>query len=208
MIRPKTKLELEIEAQKKRGILLVLSGASAGVGKDAVRKGLLKKYHFEQTVTCVSRSKRVGERDGFDHHFLTKQEFEKRIKENFFLENVLYLGNHYGTPKKDVIGKIKKGKDVLLRVDVRGAKSVKKAIPQAVLVYIAPPSFETLEKRLHKRKDKEELIKKKLQVAIWEIEQFEGFDYVVVNEEGKLDKTVELVKSIVETERRKIRNNK
>lgn len=205
MIRPKTKLELEIEAQNKRGILLVLSGPSAGVGKDAVRKGLLEKYNFQQVVTYVSRTKRPHEREGFDHHFVSAPEFEKRIKESFFLENEKYLDNYYGTPKKNVLDNINKGKDVLLRVDVRGAKSVKKLLPKTVLVYLAPPSFEILEKRLRKRADQKEMIAKKLQVAVWEIEQFKGFDYVVVNEEGKLEQTIEIIKSIVEAERRKVR---
>ena len=208
MIRPKTKLELEIEDQKKRGILVVISGPSAGVGKDSVRKGLLEKYNCKQVVTYVSREKRSHERNGVDHHFITRQEFERKIKEKFFLEWVITLGNYYGTPKKDILDKIKMGEDVVLRVDVRGAKSVKKILSEALLVYIAPPSLKVLEERLKKRKDVKEMIAKKIQLAEWEIEQFEGFDYIVVNEEGKLDKTIELVKSIIETERRKIKNNK
>lgn len=205
MIRPKTKLELEIQAQKNKGILTVVSGASSGVGKDSVVKGLRKKYSFDRVVTYTTRKIRPGEKNGVDYNFISKQEFEEKIKKGFFLEHVLYLDNHYGTPKKDVIEKIEKGKDVLLRIDVRGAKSVKKSIPESVLVYIAPPSFGAMEKRMLKRNDQKESIKKKLQVAVWEIEQFEGFDYVVVNEEGKLDKTIELVKMIIEAERRKIR---
>ena len=205
MIKPRTKLDLEIETQKKRGILTVVSGASSGVGKDSVVKGLRKKHSFDRVVTYTTRKIRPGEENGADYNFVSKQEFEEKIKKGFFLEHILYLDNHYGTPKKDVIDKIKKGKDVLLRIDVRGAKSVKQAISESVLVYIAPPSFDAMEKRMLKRNDQKESIKKKLQVAVWEIEQFEGFDYVVVNEEGKLDKTIELVKIIIEAERRKVR---
>lgn len=203
MIRPKTKLELEIEAQKKRGILAVVSGPSAGVGKDAVVNGLRKKYPFEKVVTCTTRAQRPGEKDGFDYYFFRKEEFEKKTKEDFFLEWEKYLDNYYGTPRKEVLEKMKKG-DVLLRVDVRGAKSVKKVIPTALIIYIAPPSFKTLERRLHKRNDDEQSIERKVQVAVWEVEQFEGFDYVVVNEENRLDKTVELVKMIIEAERRRV----
>lgn len=205
MIKPKTKLELEIEAQNKKGILTIISGASSGVGKDSVVKGLRKKYLFDRVITYTTRKIRPGEKNGVDYNFISKQDFESKIKKGFFLEHVVYLDNYYGTPKKDVLEKINKGKDVLLRIEVRGSKVVKKKIPEAVLVYIAPPSFDTMEKRMLKRNDKEESITRKLQVAVWEIEQFEGFDYVVVNEEGKLDKTIELVKMIIEAERRKVR---
>jgi len=207
MIRPKTKLELEIEAQEKRGILLVVSGPSAGVGKDAIVKGLREKYPFERVVTCTTRGKRPGEIQGKDYDFISKEEFEIRIRKGYFLEWVKYLDNYYGTPKKETISKMRTGKDVLLRIEVRGAKVIKEALPETVLVYIAPPSFETLEKRMEKRNDDTGSIARKLQVAVWEIEQFDGFDYVVVNEEGKLDQTIEYVKMIVEAERRKARNH-
>lgn len=204
MIRPKTKLELEIEAQRKRGILLVVSGPSAGVGKDAVINGLKEKYKFAKIVTYTTRKRRDHEVENIDYHFVTVDEFKKRMKDKFFLEWMNYLDNYYGTPKQEVMEKLKTGGDVLMRVDVRGAKAIKQVIPSAVTVYIAPPSFEVLEKRMEKRRDDGESISKKLQVAVWEIEQFEGFDYVVVNEEGLLEKTIEYVKMIVEVERRRV----
>lgn len=209
MIYPRTKLDLEIDNQKKRGILLVISGPSSGVGKDSVVNGFRKKYQLSKIVTYTSRPKRPGEKAGFDYHFITPKEFERKIKQNFFLEWEKYLGNYYGTPKSKVKKAIKSGKDVLLRVDVRGAKSVKKAIPQAVLIYIAAPSFKIMAERLLNRKrDDQKEIERKLQVATWEVEQFEGFDYLVVNEEGKLDKTIEIVKMILEAERRRVRSSK
>lgn len=208
MVYPRTKLDLEIDAQKKRGILLVISGPSSGSGKDSVVNGFRKKHEAKKIVTYNSRPKRLGERDGFDYHFVSVEEFEKKIKEGFFLEWEKYLDNYYGTPKNQVEKALRSGEDVLLRIDVRGAKSVKKAIPEAVLIYIAAPSFEVMAKRLKHRKDDEETIKRKLQVATWEVEQFEGFDYLVVNEEGKLDQTIEIVKMILEAGRRKVRNKK
>lgn len=208
MIYPRTKLDLEIDAQKKRGILLVISGPSSGAGKDSVMNGFIKKYKLSKIVTYNSRPKRPGEKDGFDYHFISSKEFEDKIKKRFFLEWEEYLDNYYGTPKNEVKKALKSGRDVVLRVDVRGAKSVKKAIPETVLIYIAAPSFKTMAERLKHRKDNEEQIKRKLQVATWEIEQFEGFDYLVVNEEGKLDQTIEIVKMILETEHRKVKNRK
>lgn len=205
MLQPRTKLDLEIENQKKRGILAVVSGPSAGVGKDAIVNRLREKYAFDKITTFTSRPKRPGEKEGFDYHFIAREDFEQKINQGFFLEWEKYLDNFYGTPKKKALEKIKKGIDVLLRVDVRGAKSVKKAIPQAVLVYIAAPSFEILKERLIKRKDPSESIEKKLQAAQWEVEQFEGFDFLVVNEQDKLEDTVELVRMIIEAEKRRIK---
>lgn len=208
MIYPRTKLDLEIDAQKKRGILLVISGPSSGAGKDSVRNGFVKKYKVSKILTYTSRQKRPGERDGFDYNFISTKEFEKKIKEGFFLEWEKYLGNYYGSPKSEVKKKLNSGEDVLLRVDVRGAKSVKKAIPESVLVYIAAPSFGVMAKRLKHRRDNEEEIKRKLKVAVWEVEQFEGFDYLVVNEQGKLDQTIEIVKMILEAERHRVKSSK
>jgi len=209
MIYPRTKLDIEIEGQKKRGILLVVSGPSSGVGKDSVVNGFMQKYKLGKIVTFTSRSKRPGERNGYDYHFIAASEFEHRIKKGFFLEWEKYLENFYGTPKHKVKKALRSGQDVLLRVDVRGARSVKKAIPEAVLIYIAAPSFAIMAKRLKNRKGTtEEELEKKLQVATWEVEQFEGFDYLVVNEEGELDQTINMVKGILEAERRKVGNNK
>lgn len=207
MTYPRTKLDLEIDAQKRRGILLVIAGPSSGVGKDAVRNGFAERYKISKLVNYSSRPKRPGEKEGAELHFISAQEFEKKIKQKFFLEWEKYLDNYYGTPKKVVVDTLRSGKDIAVRVDVRGAKSIKKAIPEAVIIYIAAPSFEIMARRLKNRKDTtEEEMKKKLQVATWEVEQFNGFDYLVVNEEGKLDKTIKVVKMILESERKKIRN--
>jgi guanylate kinase len=205
MLTNSVKLDLEIQAQKNRGILVVVSGPSAGVGKDAVVNKLKEKYGFSKITTLTTRPKREGERDGVDYHFVSFDEFERKRNENYFLEYEKYLDNYYGTPKHEVLDSVSQGKDVLLRIDVRGAKSVKKAIPASVLIYIAAPSFDTLKLRLEKRKDKSESIEKKLQIAIWEVEQFEGFDYLVVNQQDKLDDTVELVHNIIEAERRRVK---
>lgn len=200
-----TKLDAEVAAQKKRGILVVVSGPSAGVGKDTIVNRLVSKYSFAKITTYTTRPKRPAEKEGFDYHFIQKGEFEEKISEGFFLEHEKYLDNFYGTPKQEILETIKNGKDVLLRIDVRGAKSVKKATSRAVLVYIAAPSFAILKERLAKRKDPSESIEKKLQVALWEVEQFDGFDYLVVNEQDKVEDTVDQVRMIIEAERRKVR---
>ena len=201
----KTKLDAQIAAQKKRGILIVVSGPSAGVGKDTVVNSLVGKYNFAKITTYTTRPKRPSETEGFDYHFILKGEFEEKINEGFFLEHEKYLDNFYGTPKQEILETIKNGKDVLLRIDVRGAKSVKKAVQGAVLVYIAAPSFAILKERLVKRKDPSESIEKKLQVALWEVEQFDGFDYLVVNEQDRLEDTVEQLRMIIEAEKRRVR---
>jgi guanylate kinase len=205
MLTNSVKLDLEIQAQKNRGVLAVVSGPSAGVGKDAVVNKLKEKYGFSKITTYTTRAKREGEVEGTDYHFVSFDDFEKKKKQDFFLEWEKYLENYYGTPKDEVLKTVASGKDVLLRIDVRGAKSVKKVIPQAVLIYIAAPSFDTLKLRLEKRKDQSESIEKKLQIAIWEVEQFDGFDYLVVNEQDRLDDTAELVHKIIEAERRKVK---
>lgn len=201
----KTKLDEEIQAQKNRGVLAVVSGPSAGVGKDAVVNTLKKKYGFAKITTYTTRERRPGEQNGVDYFFVTPQEFEQKIKQGFFLEWEKYLENFYGTPKQTVLDSIQNGQDVLLRIDVRGAKSIKNAIPRAVLLYIAAPTFQTLKKRLEKRKDPSESIEKKLQAAAWEVEQFEGFDYLIVNEDDQLEKTAEIVKMTIESERRRVK---
>lgn len=209
MLYPRTKLDLEIEGQKKRGILVVVSGPSSGVGKDSVVNGFREKHQFSKIITYTSRPKRPHEKEGFDYHFVSPQDFQNKINQGFFLEWMKYLDNFYGTPKKEVQEALKIGKDILLRVDVRGAKAVKKAIPQAVLIYIAAPSFKSMAKRLESRKSNSpQENERKLQVAVWEVEQFEGFDYLVVNEENKLQETIEKVRLIVEAERLRVANQR
>lgn len=207
MLTNSVKLDLEIQAQKNRGVLVVVSGPSAGVGKDAVVNKLKEKYGFSKITTLTTRPMREGEQEGVDYYFVSQDEFEKKKNEDYFLEWEKYLDNFYGTPKQEVLDNVSQGKDVILRIDVRGAKSVKKIIPSAVLIYIAAPSFDILKLRLEKRKDKSESIEQKLQAAAWEVEQFDGFDYLVVNEQDRLDDTVELVHNIIEAERRRVKKS-
>jgi guanylate kinase len=197
-------LQNAIENQTKQRLFLVISGPSAGAGKDSVERGLISRYGLQSIVTYNTRKPRVGEKDGVDYHFISREEFEKKIQDNFFLEHKVYLDNYYGIPESDVREKLSQGNDVVVRVDVRGARSIKEKIPSAVLIYVTTPSIENLRSHLLKRNDDPAMIEKKLEVARWELEQFIYFDYLVVNEEGKLEETISKVYDIILAERMKV----
>ena len=190
----------KIQLRQQKGLLLVLSGPSAGVGKDSVAQLLTQNGAVERVVTCTTRPPRAGEKEGLDYYFLTREEFEKRIDEGFFLEWEEYLGNFYGTPAIEVENLLQKGKDVLLRIDVRGALSVKKKFPHPILVFLTVSSPEVMRRRLEKRGENPAVIRDKLELAAKETEYLEYFDYLVFNEEGKLEATVAQIKAILSAE--------
>ena len=190
-------------ARGKENVLLVISGPSAGAGKDSVEKGLVEKCKLETIVTYTTRLPRAGEKDGVDYHFINRQEFEEKMRAGFFLEHEIYLDNYYGTPKDEIFAKAESEKDAIVRIDVKGARAIKEHIPQAILIYIAPPDLEHLRLRLVKRNDDRQTIERKLQVAQWELKQREGFNYVVINQEGQLNETIANVEHIFESEKRK-----
>ena len=163
--------------------LFVLSGSS-GVGKGTVLKGFLNRNpQFMLSISCTTRKPREGEVDGVNYFFLTKEEFKKSVEENKFLEWAEFAGNCYGTKKKYINQCLDEGKDIILEIDTQGALQVKKRMPEAVLVFICPPSFEALEKRLRGRHtEDEETIQKRLQEVKIELERAENFDYKIVND--------------------------
>ncbi|MBQ8168724.1 guanylate kinase [bacterium] len=164
--------------------LYVISGSS-GVGKGTVLKGFLEKNpQFTLSISCTTRKPRPGEVDGVNYFFLTREEFTDCIEQDKFLEWAEFAGNFYGTKKKYINQCLEEGKNIILEIDTKGALQVKKRMPEAVLIFICPPSFEDLEKRLRGRHTEDEAtIQKRLSEAKIELERAEAFDYKIVNDE-------------------------
>jgi guanylate kinase len=180
----------------KKGLLFVLSGPS-GVGKDTLLKELLKTdLKITKCVTYTTRPPRPGEVDGLDYKFVSLAEFEELKKNNAFLEWAEVGGNLYATPKDFVEKKLREGEDVILKIDVQGAMRVKELFPEAILIFIAPPSLEVLGERMRKRGSPEEEIKRRLQIASREMEMSKNYQFVLVNNdlEETLQKLYELIK--------------
>ncbi len=164
--------------------LLVLSGPS-GSGKDTLMKDiLLKNENMHLSVSATTREMRTGEQDGINYFFLTKEEFEKRVKNNEFLEYTCYCGNYYGTLKKEVDTFLEKGESVALVIEVEGAANIKKIYPECTAVFIKPPSMEELNKRLHARNtESEEAIHARLERAEKELMFAKDYDYIIINDD-------------------------
>jgi len=200
---------VELGRQKKRGVLLVLSGPS-GVGKDSVMLKLLEKNpKMEKLVTTNSRPKREDEKDGFDYHFVSREEFEKLIAEEAFFEWVEYRGHYRGGQKKHVQEALDSGRDVIWRIDVRGVMNIKAKVkemfPHSVFVMLAVSDLDILQKRMEERASETQAdLDWSIDMAMWEQRQWHHFDYVVENEEDKLDLAVEEVSNIVEATRMKV----
>lgn len=170
----------------KTGTLIVISGCS-GVGKSTViSKVLLSRQDIYFSVSFTTRAPRPGEVDGVNYHFINREEFESRIARDEFLEYAEYVGNYYGTSLKVIQEKLEQGIDVLLDIEVQGAAKVKEKCPEAVMIFIIPPSFEELSRRLRERKtDTEEKIAGRLQKAKQEFKKIPIYDYLVVNDQVK-----------------------
>jgi guanylate kinase len=187
-----------------RGKIIVLSGPS-GAGKDAVLGPLFSAGtcppRLRRCITATTRAARPGEVEGVDYFFLTPDEFEHRIGEGFFLEHAGYAGRFYGTPRWWVERERDGGNDVLLKIDVQGALQVRAQAPDAVLIFIAPPSFEELERRLRGRDPgaNPEDLGRRLAAARAEFALAPDYDYLVVND--TIERAVEDVRSIVLAER-------
>jgi guanylate kinase len=183
-------------------LVIVISGPS-GVGKDATIACLKESgAHFHYVVTATTREKRASETDGVDYYFLAKEDFEKKIRQDEFLEYAEVYGNYYGVLKKEVKRALDKGEDVIIKVDVQGARTLKKKIPDAVFIFLVPPSVEDLAERLTNRNaDSQKDLDLRLGKVEEEMKMLELFDYGVVNHRDDLNKTTENVKTIVSAER-------
>ena len=185
--------------KQKEGTLIVLSGPS-GVGKSTVIAKLLQKrtdIHF--SVSFTTRSPREGEVNGVNYNFVDRNEFERMIQAGELLEYAEYVNNYYGTSLKVIQDHLNSGKDVLLDIEVQGAAKVREKCPDAVLLFLIPPSFEELSRRLHSRQtDSEEVIAGRLAQAKKEMKQIPHYDYLVVND--TVDEAVSEIISVLTAE--------
>ncbi|MYB48339.1 MAG: guanylate kinase [Dehalococcoidia bacterium] len=183
-------------------LLVVISGPS-GVGKDTVLERMKASdapYHF--AVTATARPKRENEVDGVDYIFVSRDEFQDMIVNDELLEWAKVYGNLYGVPKSPVREALARGQDVILKIDVQGGDNIRRLVPGAVYVFLAPPDMAELEQRLTQRKtESSETLKVRLETAAREIEEAEKYDYVVVNRTGRLDEAVEEINAIIRRER-------
>lgn len=191
---------------KDKGLLLVISGFS-GAGKGTVVKRLLEQHNdYALSISVTTRSPREGEQDGREYFFKSKEEFEKMIEASELIEYARYVDNYYGTPKAYVEEQLKEGKNVILEIEIQGALNIKSMFPDAVLLFIMPPSAKELERRLVGRGTEDEAtIRARLSRASEEAQGVENYNYIVINDD--VDACVETIDSIVKSEKRKAANN-
>lgn len=179
-----------------KGRLFIISGPS-GSGKDTILKKFFKEHpEVGFSISSISRPMRAGEVEGEKYNFISRETFLKLIEENMLLEYNEFCGNFYGTPKAPVLACLESGKDMILELDVNGAANVRREMPEAVSVFVMPPSYEVLFNRLCGRgTEKPEVIEKRMETALTEIARAKEYDYIVVND--KIDDAVDDLISIV-----------
>ncbi len=193
--------------QNRKGLLLVISGP-AGVGKGTINLSLISRNSdIRMSVSATTRSPRPGEIDGVHYFFKSEEEFQKMIEDGAFLEYMRVFNTHYyGTPKSFVEQELDEGRSVILEIDVQGAMRVEAAYPDAVLIFIAPPSMSELKSRLiHRGTESSEAIERRFETAYHEMELVDRYDYVVVND--ILDLAIARTEDIIVAERCKVSRN-
>lgn len=182
-----------------RGLLVVISGPS-GVGKGTVRRALFERenHNLEYSVSMTTRKPRVGEVDGKDYFFVSKEDFEQGIKDGRLLEYAEFVNNYYGTPMDYVEERLSVGKEVVLEIEVQGAMQVREKMPDAVFIFIAPPSRKALRDRITKRAtEPEEIINQRMEKAEREFHMAHKYDYIVVNDtvENAADRIMAIIRA-------------
>ena len=191
----------------KQGLMIVISGP-AGSGKGTVDAHLLATGDYVYSVSATTRAPRKGEQDGVNYHFITKEDFLTSIEAGEMLEYTEYCGNFYGTPKKEAEAVLASGKNLILEIEVEGAKNIKKKYPEAVLIMLLPPSFAVQEQRLRKRgTETEEKILERLTRTREEIKEASVYDYVVFNYDGGDKDAANEIAAIVTAEKLTMKRN-
>lgn len=189
-----------------QGVLVVVSGFS-GAGKGTLMKALLTKYdNYALSISATTRNPREGEEDGREYFFKTREEFEQMIENDELVEYAQYVGNYYGTPKAYVTYGMEAGKDVLLEIEIQGALKIKQKFPEAVLIFVTPPSAEELRRRLVKRgTEPVETINARLSRAAKEAEGIEDYDFLLVNDE--IDECVDRMHGLIQAMHARVGNH-
>lgn len=190
-----------------KGGVFVVSGPS-GSGKDTVLSALFSACpELAFSISSITRAMRPGEREGEKYNFISREKFEEMIKNDLLLEHNLFVGNYYGTPREPVEKAVSEGRDIIIEVDVNGAAQIRRRLPEVVTVFIMPPSFEELKRRLEGRgTESEEFIGKRLESALNEIKRAAEYDYIIVNDDvaAAADSLLSVIKSCrLKTERQK-----
>lgn len=198
----------EIEEQQHRGVFLILTGPT-GAGKDAVfGKLMAQDASIKKIITTVSRPMRNAESEGNPYHFITREVFEQMIANGDFFEWVEFREHLYGTEKRVIEEALATKKDVIWHIEAKGVKNIKQKIkdmvPRSVFIFLTAPSVMFLEERVKKDEGTEVIHRWNEPLVKWEMDQYDDCDYLVVNEEGKLDETVEKIKAIMEARRQEI----
>ena len=189
-------------------MLIILSGPS-GVGKDAVLIRMKETgYDIEYITTTTTRTQRPGEQNGRDYHFVPGERFQEMIQGNELLEWANVYGNWYGVPKTPVREALNKGRDVIIKVDIQGATTIKQKVPPAIMIFLMPPSIGELIKRLEQRQTETPFdLSLRIKAAEAEIEQLPQFDYAVLNRQGEIDRAVSQIEAIIAAEKCRVKSH-
>jgi len=197
------------DLHRKQPLLIVISGPS-GAGKDTIVQRMQERgmpFHF--VVTATTRPKRPNEVHGKDYWFVSKEEFARMIENNDLIEYAIVYGDYKGIPKAQVRQALASGKDVVMRLDVQGAETVRKLAPEALLIFVTTESEEELIQRLKQRKtESPDALALRIATARQELKRLEAFDYVVVNRDFQLDETVNVIRAIIEAEHHRVKPRK
>jgi guanylate kinase len=195
--------------RQREPLLIVISGPS-GAGKDTVVQRMKEEglqFHF--VVTATTREERANEVHGRDYWFVSHDEFERMIRENELLEHALVYGDHKGVPKEQVRKALASGHDVVMRLDVQGAETVRSLVPAALLIFITTENEDQLVERLEERQtETPDELAVRISTARKELTRLKAFDYIIVNHDDRLDHTVEVVKAIIEAEHHRVQPRK
>ena len=196
----------ELTDMSEQGILVVVSGFS-GAGKGTLIKAMLEKHHnYALSISATTRAPRQGEEDGREYLFVTREKFEEMIREGQLIEYARYVENYYGTPRQYVFQQMADGKDVILEIEIQGALKIKERFPDALLLFVMPPSADELKRRLVGRgTETMEVIDQRLHRAAEEAEGMTSYDYILIND--KVDTCVDAMHQLIQAQHRRVSGN-